>query len=106
MLGIIHSPYRNYNWLKFNQVSQKKKKQFNGEGKQLGHQVSKSMRKYFQELDGEKPTDVYSMVLKEVELPLLEIVMKECNENQSKASKILGMNRGTLRSKLKEHKLL
>ena len=106
MLGIIRIPYRNYNWLKFNQVSQKKKKQFNGEGKQLGHQVSKSMRKYFQELDGEKPTDVYSMVLKEVELPLLEIVMKECNENQSKASKILGMNRGTLRSKLKEHKLL
>lgn len=106
MLGIIRSPYKNYNWLKFNQVSQKKKKQFNGEGKQLGHQVSKSMRKYFQELDGEKPTDVYSMVLKEVELPLLEIVMKECNENQSKASKILGMNRGTLRSKLKEHKLL
>lgn len=87
-------------------MSQNKKKQFNGEGKQLGHQVSKSMRKYFQELDGEKPTDVYSMVLKEVELPLLEIVMKECNENQSKASKILGMNRGTLRSKLKEHKLL
>ncbi len=87
-------------------MPQKKKKQFNGEGKQLGHQVSKSMRKYFQELDGEKPTDVYSMVLKEVELPLLEIVMKECNENQSKASKILGMNRGTLRSKLKEHKLL
>ena len=87
-------------------MSQKKKKQLNGEGKQLGHQVSKSMRKYFQELDGEKPTDVYNMVLKEVELPLLEIVMKECNENQSKASKILGMNRGTLRSKLKEHKLL
>ena len=87
-------------------MSLKKKKQFNGEGKQLGHQVSKSMRKYFQELDGEKPTDVYSMVLKEVELPLLEIVMKECNENQSKASKILGINRGTLRSKLKEHKLL
>ena len=87
-------------------MSQKKKKQFNGEGKQLGHQVSKSMRKYFQELEGEKPTDVYSMVLKEVELPLLETVMKECNENQSKASKILGMNRGTLRSKLKEHKLL
>ena len=106
MLGIIHSPYITYNWLKFNQVSQKKKKQFNGEGKQLGHQVSKSLRKYFQELDGEKPTEVYSMVLKEVELPLLEIVMKECNENQSKASKILGMNRGTLRSKLKEHKLL
>ena len=64
------------------------------------------MRKYFRELEGEKPTDIYNMVLKEVELPLLEIVMKECNDNQSKASKILGINRGTLRTKLKEHKLL
>ncbi len=106
MLGIIHSPFRNYNWLKFNQVTQNKKKKFNGEGRQLGHQVSKSMRKYFKELDGEKPTDIYNMVLKEVELPLLEIVMRECNDNQSKASKILGINRGTLRTKLKEHKLL
>lgn len=87
-------------------MTQKKKKKFNGEGRQLGHQVSKSMRKYFKELDGEKPTDIYNMVLKEVELPLLEIVMRECNDNQSKASKILGINRGTLRTKLKEHKLL
>ena len=106
MLGIIRTPFRNYNWLKFNQVTQNKKKKFNGEGRQLSHQVSKSMRKYFKELDGEKPTDIYNMVLKEVELPLLEIVMKECNDNQSKASKILGINRGTLRTKLKEHKLL
>ena len=106
MLGIICGPFRNYNWTKFNQVTQNKKKKFNGEGRQLGHQVSKSMRKYFKELDGEKPTDIYNMVLKEVELPLLEIVMKECNDNQSKASKILGINRGTLRTKLKEYKLL
>ena len=87
-------------------MTQNKEKKFNGEGRQLGHQVSKSMRKYFKELDGEKPTDIYNMVLKEVELPLLEIVMKECDDNQSKASKILGINRGTLRTKLKEHKLL
>ena len=87
-------------------MTQNKKKKFNGEGRQLGHQVSKSMTKYFKELDGEKPTDIYNMVLKEVELPLLEIVMKECNDNQTKASKILGINRGTLRTKLKEYKLL
>ena len=87
-------------------MAQNKRKKFNGEGRQLSHQVSKRMSKYFMELDGEKPTDIYSMVLKEVELPLLEIVMKECNDNQSKASKILGINRGTLRTKLKEHKLL
>jgi Fis family transcriptional regulator len=64
------------------------------------------MRKYFKQLDGENPTDIYDMVLKEVELPLLEIVMKQCDDNQSKASKILGINRGTLRTKLKEHNLL
>ena len=87
-------------------MAQKIKKQFNGEGRQLSHQVSKSMRKYFKELDCEKPTDIYNMVLNEIELPLLEIVMRECNYNQSKASQILGINRGTLRTKLKEHKLL
>ena len=79
-------------------MTEKKKKKFNG--------VSKSMRKYFEQLDGENPTDIYNMVLKEVELPLLEIVMKQCDDNQSKASKILGINRGTLRTKLKEHNLL
>jgi len=87
-------------------VTDNKRKKFNGEGKQLGYQVSKSMRKYFKQLDGENPTDIYNMVLKEVELPLLEIVMKQCGDNQSKASKILGINRGTLRNKLKEHNLL
>ena len=87
-------------------LKQNKKKKFNGEGKQLSHQASKSMHKYFEQLDGENPTDIYNMVLKEVELPLLEIVMKQCDDNQSKASKILGINRGTLRTKLKEHNLL
>ena len=87
-------------------MAQKNKKKFNGEGRQLSHQVSKSMRKYFKELDGDRASDIYNMVLKEVELPLLEIVMRECNDNQSKASQILGINRGTLRTKLKEHKLL
>jgi len=46
------------------------------------------------------------MVLKEVELPLLEIVMEQCKDNQTQASQMLGLNRGTLRNKLKEYKLL
>ena len=87
-------------------MTKNKKKKFNGEGKQLGHQVSKSMHKFFMQLDGENPTDIYDMVIKEVELPLLEIVMQQCDNNQSKASKILGINRGTLRNKLKEHNLI
>ena len=87
-------------------MTQNKKKKFNGEGKQLGGQVSKSMRKYFKELEGEVAKDLYGMVLKEVEVPLLEIVMEQCNNNQTQASQILGINRGTLRNKLKEYKLL
>ena len=81
-------------------------KKFNGHGKQLTFQVEKSLRKYFKELDGEAPINVYNMVLKEVEGPLFEVIMKQCNGNQTHASRVLGINRGTLRTKLKEYKLL
>ena len=81
-------------------------KKFNGQGKQLSFEVEKSLRKYFKELDGEAPINVYNMVLKVVEGPLFEIIMKQCNGNQTHASRVLGINRGTLRTKLKEYKLL
>ena len=87
-------------------MTKKDNKKFNGEGRQLSSQFSKSMRKYFKELEGEATKDLYGMVLKEVEVPLLEIVMEQCNNNQTQASQILGINRGTLRNKLKEYKLL
>ena len=64
------------------------------------------MRRYFKNLDGNKPKDVFEMVMKEVEKPLLEEVMIHCKGNQSEACKMLGINRGTLRSKLKAHKLI
>ncbi|MFL2705404.1 MAG: DNA-binding transcriptional regulator Fis [Gammaproteobacteria bacterium] len=91
---------------KQNLMTSQKKKRFNGEGKRLSDQVEKSMRKYFKELDGEKATNIYKMVLKEVELPLLEAVMKECKGNQTLASQLLGLNRGTLRTKLKQYNLI
>ena len=89
-------------------LNQKKNQsqEFNGEGKRLSTQVAKSMKKYFHQLDGEIATDLYKMVIDEVEKPLLESVMKQCKGNQSSASKMLGINRGTLRTKLKEHELL
>ena len=87
-------------------MAPKKKKKFNGEGKRLSVQVAKSMQKYFRELDGEKATNIYHMVLKEVEQPLLEAVMKECNGNQTLASQVLGLNRGTLRTKLKDYNFI
>ena len=87
-------------------MARKKKKKFNGEGKRLSDQVAKSMKKYFKELDGTKTTDLYRLVLKEFEQPLLDTVMKECKGNQTVASQILGLNRGTLRTKLKSYNLL
>ena len=67
--------------------------------------VRSSMERYFHDLNGTKVSDVYEMVLHEVEKPLLEIVMKHAKSNQCKAAEILGINRNTLRKKLKLHKL-
>ena len=55
---------------------------------------------------GATVTDVYNLVLTEVEAPLLETVMNHVKGNQTKASELLGLNRGTLRKKLKQYDLL
>ena len=73
--------------------------------KSLKYQVGLSLRRYFKELDGNKATNVFEMVIKEVEKPMLEEVMKFCNGNKSQASKILGINRVTLRTKLKQYNI-
>jgi len=46
------------------------------------------------------------MVLAEVEAPLFESVMAYTKDNQTRASELLGLNRGTLRKKLKQYGLL
>ena len=68
--------------------------------------VAQAMENYFHHLDGQPVTNVYDMVLTEVEAPLLEIVMKYTRHNQTQASQVLGLNRGTLRKKLKQHGLI
>ena len=67
--------------------------------------VKQSLERYFNDLNGEKTSDIYDMVIAEVERPLLEIVMRHVKSNQSKAAAVLGINRNTLRKKLKQHKL-
>ncbi len=67
--------------------------------------VRESLSAYFKELNGEIPCNVYKLVLAEVEKPLLEVVMNYINGNQTQASKILGINRNTLRKKLELHGL-
>ena len=68
--------------------------------------VTASVRQYLEELDGQLSTDVYPMVLAEIEAPLLEEIMAYTRNNQTKASIMLGLNRGTLRKKLKQYGLL
>ncbi len=68
--------------------------------------VETTMENYFRHLDGQAVSDVYNMVLAEIEAPLLEVVMKNTRQNQTKASEILGLNRGTLRKKGKQYGLL
>ncbi|MEE8388237.1 MAG: DNA-binding transcriptional regulator Fis [Acidiferrobacterales bacterium] len=67
--------------------------------------VKRSMERYLKDLNGHKAIDLYAMVLREVEKPLLEVVMNHAASNQCRASEMLGINRNTLRKKLKLHKL-
>ena len=70
---------------------------------ELASTVRKVMRQYFKDLDGEKTCDIYSMVVKAVEKPMLEVVMFQAQGNQTRAAQLLGLNRNTLRKKLKQH---
>ena len=71
----------------------------------LRESVAIAMKNYFEQLDNEQPSDIYEMVLTEVEAPLMEAVMNYTQGNQTKASLVLGLNRGTLRKKLKTYGL-
>lgn len=73
--------------------------------KKLSDQVRKSIERYFKDLNGELPCNVYQLVLSEIEKPLLEVVMNYTEHNQSQASRILGINRNTLRKKLENYRL-
>ena len=68
--------------------------------------VRTSLQGYFQDLDGTEPAGMYEMMVRVVEKPLLEVVMQQATQNQSRAAEWLGLNRNTLRKKLLEHKLL
>ena len=77
----------------------------NKEKNDLAVCVREALDEYFRDLDGQPPHAVYDMVLACMEKPLLEYVMNHAGGNQSKAAAILGLNRNTLRKKLKQHNL-
>ena len=72
----------------------------------LRESVTVAVRHYLKELDGQISADVYQMVLTEIEAPLLKEIMAYTRNNQTKASVMLGLNRGTLRKKLKQYNLI
>ena len=62
--------------------------------------VQDELVRYFDMLDGEKPSGLYRMVIRQAEHALLSAVMRECGGNQSRAAEWLGISRGNLRNKL------
>ncbi|HEC15084.1 MAG TPA: DNA-binding transcriptional regulator Fis [Sedimenticola sp.] len=62
--------------------------------------VRAAMKNYFLHLNGYGTSDLYQMVLAEVEPPLLETVMEYTRGNQTRAAEVLGISRSTLRKKL------
>jgi len=63
--------------------------------------VRRTLDGYFRDLDGERPQPIYDMVIGCVEKPLIEVVLGRAGGNQTQAAELLGMNRNTLRKKIK-----
>ena len=67
--------------------------------------VHATLERYFGDLKGESPSNIYDMLLAKVEKPLLEVVLSHTKGNQTSAATILGINRSTLRKKLKAYNM-
>lgn len=72
----------------------------------LRESVNLALENYFTQLEGQPVSNLYELVMTEVEAPLLEAVMRYTDNNQTQASHLLGLNRGTLRKKLKHYDLI
>ena len=71
----------------------------------IAEAVHTALESYFEMLSGTDPDGLYELVISEVERPLFQCVMYHCGGNQTKAARILGINRGTLRKKLKHYQV-
>ena len=69
---------------------------------ELGDAVRRSLERYFKDLDGETPSAIYDMVLRIIEKPMIETVLRQAEGNQTSAAEMLGINRNTLRKKMQQ----
>jgi Fis family transcriptional regulator len=74
--------------------------------KPLCKHTEDALDQYFTTLNGDRPGELYDLVIGEVERPLFKTVMDYTRGNQSQAAEILGINRGTLRKKLRNYSLI
>jgi Fis family transcriptional regulator len=74
--------------------------------KHIEEAVRASLEAYFKDLRGVEPDNLYVLMLASFEKPMLDVVMRHADGNQSRAAEWLGLNRNTLRKKLLEHKLI
>jgi Fis family transcriptional regulator len=72
---------------------------------QLSNAVKHSIRRYLFDLEGTQPNNMYELVLRQIEQPLFEAILEHTKGNQSRAAEMLGLNRGTLRKKLRRYNL-
>jgi Fis family transcriptional regulator len=72
---------------------------------ELHDAVRRSLERYFKDMDGEKPTSIYDMVLKNVEKPMIELVLGQAEGNLTQAATMLGIDRNTLRKKMQLHRI-
>lgn len=74
----------------------------------LNQYIRSSIKKYLANFEGiefKKITDLYKLVLSEVEKPLIEISLEYTQGNQSKAAKLLGLSRNTLRKLINDYQI-
>ncbi len=69
---------------------------------ELADAVKRSLDRYFKDMDGEQPTLIYDMVLKNIEKPMIETVLGRADGNLTLAATMLGINRNTLRKKMQQ----
>ena len=72
----------------------------------LSATIRSALTQYLNDLEDENPGNMYDLVMQQVEAPLLELILQHVEGNQSKAAECLGINRGTLRKKLKTYDLI
>ncbi len=81
-------------------------KEYKGKRTQsIQHCVESALELYFEDMDGHDPSALYELVLSQTERPMLEVVLKQTQGNITKSAEILGINRATLRKKLKKYDL-